>query len=353
MQADLYQRELRLQEDEIYRLEDYIEEYQAIISGYRCEVADLKRELAEAQDAAPAATPAPAARPTDDGPSLLRTPEPTDFAPAPAEELPAGEEEAPPFNPGGQSDPSSLDAAPLFDGASHQTDHATQLADAPRERAPLRQASAVVSRDPRRIDAPPNPYPTATAKRRPEVEPAPEAIGDPSIRLTAEPADEAVPSLVALIESPEGDALRRFDGEVSVMLTDPSEDGRTKRIARWDFSAAEVRAAREADTHRLALTIALPEATPTDRPLRLWVRLVERNGQRRLQATSVRFLAPPLRLVENESLAAEGMLLRLPAPDGAPASGAAIVHTEQGRWRSSSPERRIDTAVAPASYEAW
>ena len=33
--------------DEIYRLEDYIEEYQGIIAGYRCEIDDLKRELRE------------------------------------------------------------------------------------------------------------------------------------------------------------------------------------------------------------------------------------------------------------------------------------------------------------------
>lgn len=42
LQADLYQRELRLQEDKIYQLQDCVDEYQSIIRGYRMEVAELK-----------------------------------------------------------------------------------------------------------------------------------------------------------------------------------------------------------------------------------------------------------------------------------------------------------------------
>lgn len=45
LQRDLYQRELRLQEDEIYRLEDYIEQYQGIIREYRCRNAELEQQL--------------------------------------------------------------------------------------------------------------------------------------------------------------------------------------------------------------------------------------------------------------------------------------------------------------------
>ena len=91
MQTDLYQRELRLQEDEIYRLEDYIDEYQGIIAGYRCEIDDLKRELAESQSnrsVAPTTTRpnsvqlSPPRR--DAVSSLLTTPEPTAFDPPPA-----------------------------------------------------------------------------------------------------------------------------------------------------------------------------------------------------------------------------------------------------------------------------
>ncbi len=162
--------------------------------------------------------------------------------------------------------------------------------------------------------------------------------------------------MVAIVAAGKDNALRGFDGEVSVMLTDPAENGRTKRIARWDFTATEVREAWDSDRGQMALTVALPAVTPTDRPLRLWVRLVDRNGQRRLQATPVRFLANPLRLVGSESLATNGMMRRLPAPRGSEPTRDAVVQSEGEGWRATTPStdgRHYDAAVAPASYEAW
>lgn len=47
MQQDLYARELRLQEDEIYRLEDCIEEYQGIVRSLRQENHKLKHSVGE------------------------------------------------------------------------------------------------------------------------------------------------------------------------------------------------------------------------------------------------------------------------------------------------------------------
>jgi hypothetical protein len=139
------------------------------------------------------------------------------------------------------------------------------------------------------------------------------------------------------------------------MLTDPAEDGQSKRVARWDFTEAEVREAIESDTAGLRLTIGLPTETPTDRPLRLWVRMVDRSNQRKLQATSVRFFAEPLRLIENESLADAGSLHCLPtAVNDRPRD--AVVQTDANGWRTPNrnvTERRFDSAVAPASYEAW
>lgn len=379
MQADLYQRELRLQEDEIYRLEDYIEEYQGIISGYRCEIDELKRELAASQSGR--TTSPTTSRPDSvqlsprrnesrlsDETSLLTTPEPTDFDPPSTEPLPPGSEapteEAPAFKPGRASEDvpaiESLDEAPAFEGAAIADRHASQIAEAPREPALLQPISAALpaNRLPAnqlRDETPPNPYPTAIAKRSPVVEPTPEMAGDPSLRVTAEATDDTA-TIAVVVETTAADALRRFNGTVSVMLTDPTEqEGVSKRIARWDFTEAEVRDAIESDTAGLRLTIALPAETPTDRPLRLWVRMVDRSNQRKLQATSVRFLAEPLRLIENESLAAAGSLHRLPTADN-DRSRDTVVRTDASGWRTPNrnvTERRVDSAVAPASYEAW
>jgi hypothetical protein len=369
MQTDLYQRELRLQEDEIYRLEDYIEEYQGIISGYRCEIDELKRELASSQSDRAASPTRP--RPesvqlsprTKEESSLLTTPEPTDFDSSSSEPLPPGTdtpaEEAPAFKPGRSSEDvpaiESLDEAPAFEGAAIDDRRASQIAATPREPALLQPISATLPANQLRDETPPNPYPNAVAAQLPVVEPAPETIGDPSLHVIAE-ATEDTATISVIVEANESDALRRFNGTVSVMLTDPTEqEGVSKRIARWDFTEAEVRDAMQSDTAGLRLTIALPTETPTDRPLRLWVRMVDRSGQRKLQATSVRFLAEPLRLIENESLAESGSMHRLPAAENGH-SRDAVVQTNANGWRTpdrNAADRRVDSAVAPASYEAW
>lgn len=369
MQTDLYQRELRLQEDEIYRLEDYIEEYQGIISGYRCEIDELKRELASSQSDRAASPTRPRSESVQLSPrtkeesSLLTTPEPTDFDSSSSEPLPPGSdtpaEEAPTFKPGGAREDvpaiESLDEAPAFEGAAIDDRRASQIAATPREPALLQPISATLPANQLREETPPNPYPTAIAAQQHAVEPAPETIGDPSLRVTAEATDDTA-TISVIVEANESDALRRFNGTVSVMLTDPTEqEGVSKRIARWDFTEAEVRDAMQSDTAGLRLTIALPAETPTDRPLRLWVRMVDRSGQRKLQATSVRFLAEPLRLIENESLADSGSMHRLPAAENGH-SRDAVVQTNANGWRTpdrNAADRRVDSAVAPASYEAW
>ncbi len=364
MQADLYQRELRLQEDEIYRLEDYIEEYQGIIAGYRCEIDDLKRELAAAPSKRTTSSTTTRSDSVqlspreDDETSLLTTPEPTDFDSPDAEPLPPGDE-APVFQPGGASDVAppgeSLDEAPPFEGASRSRDRVSQVAEAPREPALLQPISATLPTKRLNSEVPPNPYPNAVARKAPAVEPEPEVVGDPTIQVAAEATGDASPTISVVVESQEADALRRFDGAVSVMLTDPADAGLSKRVARWDFTPAEVREAIGSDTSNLRLMIALPAATPTDRPLRLWVRMVDRSGQRKLQATSVRFLAEPLRLIENESLADASSMHRLPATEDG-RSGDAVVRSENNGWRTpdrNAAERHMDAAVTPASYEAW
>ena len=336
MQADLYQRELRLQEDEIYRLEDYIEEYQGIIAGYRCEIDDLKRELAEAQSERRSGAPSARSDSVQLSPrkknetSLLTTPEPTDFDPPSSEPLPPGDitptEEAPAFKPGATAAPlkaEPLEEAPAFEGAAIEAGRASQIAEAPREPALLQPISATLPAKQLPEETPPKPYPNAVAKRSPAVEPAPELVGDPTLRVTAEAIDDASQTISVVVESQQAEYLRRFTGTVSVMLTDPAEDNRSKRIARWDFTEAEVREAIQSDTAGLRLTIALPVETPTDRPLRL---------------------------IENESLADAGPLHRLPSAE----AGGAVVRSESSGWRTpTAAERRVDSAVTPASYEAW
>ena len=58
-QQDLIARELRMQEDQIYAMEDYLTQYQQLLCDVRAENAALRRKLADVQggESLPAPTP--------------------------------------------------------------------------------------------------------------------------------------------------------------------------------------------------------------------------------------------------------------------------------------------------------
>lgn len=350
LQADLYQRELRLQEDEIYRLEDYVEEYQAIVCSQREEISRLKRELdsSDSYDRGKSpgasrdeATPSP-------GPTLA---EPA--APGTPISAPDPADEAPPFKPS-PSTGEPLDAAPPFEGASRLRDDAPILAAAQGAASPV--AFRRPAAEPRLLDAPPDPYPSAPVRTAGEpprqrsatpgaqplpatADPATESVADTALTLEVRPHDGG--ALMARVGDRRG-SLREFAGTASVLLTDPTAAGLHKRVARWDFTAEEVGSLRVSGYEAIELPVALPETTPTDRPLRLWVRLVDRGGRRRLQATDVAFVGGPLRLAE--------MARRLPtAGDEQPPP--AVADSNPTSWRPARDRRINDGAVLRASYE--
>ncbi|MEX0613980.1 MAG: hypothetical protein WD229_17810, partial [Pirellulales bacterium] len=82
-QQDLIAREMRMQEDQLYAMEDYLAEYQQLICKYRSENATLKRQLADCDEpdkALPAPRPSPRARngvpPRLNGPAIQVPPTP-------------------------------------------------------------------------------------------------------------------------------------------------------------------------------------------------------------------------------------------------------------------------------------
>lgn len=364
MQTDLYQRELRLQEDEIYRLEDYIEEYQGIVRGYRCKVEDLERDLRDRQNerrnsSPPSLSPAAEELPTPaatrpDPPSAIdlsempeiETPDPTELSP-PAEattplNVPSADEEPPLFN--------GADASPIGSPANTPTSQVALATTTAGDRRSIETATLVEAEP-----SPPNPYPLA--KPAPYVAPATNT--DPFLRLGIDTTNE--PGVfVAVIATVEGEPLSGFAGEASIMLTDPTIDGRRRRIARWDFTTEEVTTATGSDDSFLRLPVVLPTDVPDDRPLRVWVRLVDEAGGKRLQAAEVQFIHGTLELTNpTDKLAADAIPQRLPPtiatrPLPMPTESIAESQPSEG-WRPASDRslnRRVDTAVAPASFEA-
>ncbi|TWT73850.1 hypothetical protein Pla123a_37440 [Posidoniimonas polymericola] len=325
---DIYLRELRLQEDEIYRLEDCIQEYQGIIRNYRAEAQQLKATT----DSAGAVTPRPA--PTAPR-SLL------DGAGTPADRRSPGLQRIdPPAADNLSEEEDSLFDVPSIDlgepmaappGAAADPVEPPPLGVPAQDPPPLPQRSAPPAGAPP-IDIPPldeplgggdvAPLPDARytpaeelpplSQSRPEpnnptapIESEPDGAGpefaavlptEPLGGLTvhgyAGPAlDSGEPTLVTLIRlrtllgEPTG-----FAGQASLMLIDPrvGEDG--QKLARWDFSADEVAASWRADASQpvLDLAVVLPSGVPLDEELELWVRLVdEPNDQKLLDQTPV------------------------------------------------------------------
>lgn len=361
LQADLYQRELRLQEDEIYRLEDNVEEYQAIVRGYRCEVSDLKRELAEVQPQPQVITPA-------EGPRFQPTPVgEIDIQPFKAPQIESVPEEPLPRTSSPKVEPLKFrpapDApeAPVFTPGADtiQLDRAASLALHEEAKSPARKkskANAAAAKVVLLGDAmPPLPFPATKARPIAELpfEPLPLetlAIEHASIELA--PYEEPMPrveetildeaivlnelatpllklaavdsvqvdlqngpretsgeaTLVARLSPLSSGEPAYFEGEASVLIADMSQRGSRRRIGRWDFTTDEVAQAWAEDSTQLELPLLLPaeliSKMPTDRPLRLWVRLVDSRGHKTLHSMDVDFLDHPWRLAETRPLEA-------------------------------------------------
>ncbi|TWT48501.1 hypothetical protein [Botrimarina hoheduenensis] len=327
MQADLYQRELRLQEDEIYRLEDCLCEYQDLVRGYRAEVAELKRDL----ETAGAGSSAPTRKKSSSSSLLSRDPEPLEFSrpQLPGDEPRGGSdrsgaservesfelpEEAPPFQPtlpdsaapGSAAEP--LDAAPLFQPGPTDS---SQIEPQRAERidrlavAPL-ELTAVAVPQPKRdavpeliapagvaIAGPKEPAPFAgMAPPLPFAPPArtmrrlPEAGAVERVVLSALPStdpQDGSPLLLATLRPLVEDEPSRFAGTVSLMLIDPHAVEAERYLARWDFNQEEV--ALGVDSQGvIRLSLALPDSYATAPPesLQLWTRMIDDQGRKTL-----------------------------------------------------------------------
>ena len=317
MQHDLYARELRLQEDEIYRLEDCIEEYQAIIKQLRTENHGLRQGVpAKAPSQTKAAPiddeageggersvldnfdwsperPDPPPRgvdptgdstgdsPTDDSPSIelptielgepsgtppaIETPEP---APAPAFES------APDASPEAIETPPAIELPPVGPAdTTPPTDEAPPFEPLPLSRVEPSSARLVelASVEPALLDAPMVEEAVIVAARGPS-----EPTGEPTIIALVRPLDES-------------GAVGLFQGEAALMLRDPDATDGPAVLARWDYTLTEVASSwRGMETDpALDFALILPADAPRDRPLELWLRLVDGEGRKTLAAVEI------------------------------------------------------------------
>jgi hypothetical protein len=234
-QSDLIAREMRMQEDKIYALQDYLAEYQQLLCQYRAENESLREQLGEGDGA------------STGGPSLApRSTSPR--ATAPPREAPR----APEGGSGNIPDVPELTIPPL-DNQSGVGESPIQLTSYQEDAA--HGHGSIEARTER------------TERAFLSGETFANDEGGPRILVDVAPLSAAGRAVV-------------YNGSLSLMVLTQSDDGPPRSLARWDYSPEQARAAKEESPDRYAMRIRLqlPSDLPVDRPAELWVRLVDEDG---------------------------------------------------------------------------
>jgi hypothetical protein len=271
----LLERELRLQEDCIWRLKWAMEDQQRALDDARAQADTFKKEADTVRGKAAS------------GPDLS----PPSSILAPAES--GRDSEAPrlPPAPGASPGDAPLVEPPPSGAPSLRAPGTSSEPSAPRRRNPPRsreafegpaitQASAVSelrSRTSDKENPPERLNPDLTIDRIVLNE----AVSG-GLNLDGKPGDEL---LGVVIEQRDAkDARMIAPGDVSIVVVDPAIEGKASKIARWDFDADEVAKHVRRNREGAALQFELPwPKMPEHSDLRLFVRFTTYDG-RKLEA---------------------------------------------------------------------
>jgi hypothetical protein len=262
---ELVERELRLQEDELYRLHDEIADREKLLEAARRENTVLERELEQARAGAavppgiiPSLPPAPTDPPPDRAPRPDSGVPPIDVAP-PIIKVPGLEGPLPSAPPPGRSSwkstrgvrPASYEQPTDEPGDRRMEAHRETSKVKPRSEPNDHQIAKIVLN--RRLTAGYN------ADRR---------LGDEGIVVVIEPRNE-------------DDRIVSRPGDVSVVVVDPALSTEDARVARWDFTADEISQHFRKTTRGEGIHLELP--WPARRPeherLMLFVRFITADGE--------------------------------------------------------------------------
>jgi hypothetical protein len=291
-QTDLVEREMRQQEDQIYALQDYLNNYQQLLCESRAENESLKQQLATGQPTettplpqrepsksrlkSPAQTPIPPSR-KENGPRLDQ-PEPPPSAPKPE----MGDPEVPPLRDTSAADRrGSRDSDPPSNLPPNRTENVVQPAsyevpvDEPAVRTPLAADAPTVTDE-------------ESSHAQATTDPPQQVVLQGQVVTDGE--DNQSPHLLVDVKPQlaSGQPVD-FRGSLSLMVMDPNGARAKANLARWDFTADDLDQAilKTVDGPLLEFPLQLPPTVPTDRPLELWVRLLPENGGKVLAHATV------------------------------------------------------------------
>ncbi len=290
---DLIARDRRMQEDQIYALQDYITQYQQLLCRYRTENCNLKRQLSEGYVTEPQPSePQPMPRTRSSSPAPKSAPQfQTPQTPSIRDEQPA----SPPEN-----------EAPAVPPLKSTTDNEIT----PEMDAPVREVATPDDSQPRVLAASYEEPGTNSAPQSITSGEAASAAGEPvaNAPLPTQPAsdwlllsgevvanDAGGPRLVIdVVPFDRSGHVEQFDGKVSLMLLVPAAGGQPRSLGRWDYGEREVQAAMisDASVPTMRFYVELPADTQADSPTQLWVRLVPTDGVKMLAHAAVELAHP-------------------------------------------------------------
>ncbi len=266
----LVERELRLQEDEIYRLHDCVQDYRLALESARRRVASLERQLEDGQ-------PDDVRPPDTRGPDFLEPPEsPREDAPRSPQPMPAVPI-VPKVELGEPTEPEGAPAWPSTPGAAPpRTTDPDKMEEAPRWNPPGSQA----------------PGPQKSSSPSQENSAGVSRAGDDSSRVArvlinraltggidvdGRPGDEGL--LVVVEPRDERDRYLAAPAEITVVVLDPARDS---RIARWEYTIAETAELFHDSTfgRGIQLEMGWPKEGPKNRDLHVFVRYTTADGRK-------------------------------------------------------------------------
>lgn len=262
-QTDIVEREMRWQEDQIYAMEDYLEQYQDLLCEYRAENAALKRQIAWGRQIQRRPTTTRDREESTQRRTRGQTPRDNLRQP----KVPSLDETMP-----------GLETPPPGAGARQPVENGPNL----KFRSGRRRTPGV-----RRtmLEEPTEP----TDRVVPDAEPIETADPEPpaSLRHVVLQGDvlpddgQSGPRLLVDVQPLAASGRpAAFEGELSLMVLDAT-DGQPRGIARWDFSPEDLAGLIDQEAGApMEFPLQLPAETPTDRPIQLWVRLVPDGGEK-------------------------------------------------------------------------
>ena len=336
---DLIARDRRMQEDQMWAMQDYIQQYQQLVCQFRSENASLRRQLNDDRSGtAVEREPQPVTRMPVNQPPTSRAPNYPSTSPPGAEQKqvpsPIEMPDVPPLKQG-----TSIDRRNQYESLADENGQANQDRYAQRAsyETPVDSAAAPPAGNPAAHDAPPTAISPDFLLSGEVV--ANESGGGPRLEIDIESFDQSGRSA-------------RFDGNVSLALL-TSDGGVQHRIARWDFGPDDVRAAVDtaASEPTMRFRVELPAGTQADGTTEIWAKLAPTDGARQFSHAKINLTKPGVFSLRTDKVwASEESVVPASYVDTSTQPAETTASINESEWSTAKPGK--PAILPPESDEA-